>query len=194
MRVWEVARALEAFAPPGLAMDWDNVGLLIGDGQVKVTKLMLCIDLTESVLAEAIAAKAQMVMAYHPTIFKEVTRVTACDSPVIYQAARQGLAVYSMHTALDAAPGGTNDILADMLGLVDRRPIAATILRDKCKMVVFTPADDMSAVCEAAFAAGAGRINGYQECAFFTHGIGSFLAPDDSNPAVGSPGMHGRPD
>ncbi|MCK4277498.1 MAG: Nif3-like dinuclear metal center hexameric protein, partial [Phycisphaerae bacterium] len=123
MKVRDVVDVLETVAPPDLAAEWDNVGLLIGDGEAVARKLMLCIDLTEDVLGEAIRAGAKMVMAYHPVIFKPVSRLTSDSAPVVCEALRQGISVYSMHTALDAAPGGTNDVLADAMGLDARAPL-----------------------------------------------------------------------
>ncbi len=117
IKVSDVVGVLEVLAPPSLAADWDNVGLLVGDRAATVRKLLLCIDLTGEVLTEAAAGRAQMVMAYHPVIFKPLSRVTADGAAVVYEAARRGISVYSMHTALDAAPGGTNDVLADAMGL-----------------------------------------------------------------------------
>ncbi len=190
MKVAEIVRALEAVAPPGLAEEWDNVGLLLGDEHENVGKLMLCIDLTERVCHEALRAKAQMVMAYHPVIFKPLRRISATAAPAVHLAARGGLAVYSMHTALDAAVGGANDILADVLGLRDRRPLKPAALKDHCKLVVFVPPEDLHAVSEAAFGAGAGRIGGYHDCAFFSHGIGSFSGDDTTRPTIGHPGEH----
>jgi len=190
MKVTEIVRALEAVAPPGLAEEWDNVGLLLGDEQENVTKLMLCIDLTERVCREALRVKAQMVMAYHPVIFKPLSRISAATAPAVYLAARGGLAVYSMHTALDAAVGGANAILADVLGLTDRRPLKPVALKDQCKLVVFILPEDLQAVSEAAFGAGAGRVGGYHDCAFFSHGIGSFCGDETTRPTIGQPGEH----
>jgi dinuclear metal center YbgI/SA1388 family protein len=189
MNVNDICRMFEDIAPLSLAADWDNVGLLVGDGGTTARKLMLCIDLTAEVLDEALAAKTQMVMAYHPVIFKPVSRVTADDAPVVYRAARQGVAVYSMHTALDVAAGGTNDVLAEILGLSDCRPIE-TLSEDRCKIVTFLPHEDLSAVADAAFAAGAGVIGDYSECSFFSHGIGTFRGGEETNPTIGEPGRH----
>src|SRR5262245_4300670 len=110
MKAAEIISVLEELAPPSLAAAWDNVGLLIGDRGQDVRSLRLCIDLTAGVLQEAIGARISMVMAYHPVIFKNITRLTADAAPIVYRAARAGVAVYSMHTALDAAAGGTNDV------------------------------------------------------------------------------------
>jgi dinuclear metal center YbgI/SA1388 family protein len=190
MKVAEVVKALERIAPPGLAEDWDNVGLLVGDADAEVRKLLLCIDLTAAVIDEARRLRAEMVMAYHPVIFSPISRLTAQQTPVAYRSASAGLAVYSVHTAFDAAVGGTNDALADCLNLKDRRPLQPARCAGQCKIIVFVPPDDLSRVSESAFAAGAGHIGNYRDCAFFCHGIGAFLGGPGSRPTVGRAGRH----
>ena len=81
MKVADVARVLEALVPVHLAEEWDNVGLLVGERERRVTKLMVCMDVTEPVLAEAVKAGAQMILAHHPVIFKPIGRVTAGPQP-----------------------------------------------------------------------------------------------------------------
>ncbi|MDP6542698.1 MAG: Nif3-like dinuclear metal center hexameric protein [Phycisphaerae bacterium] len=189
MKISQIVNALEQIAPPELAEEWDNVGLLIGDRGANVRKVMLCIDLTPEVLAEAVAAKVQMVMAYHPVIFKPVPRVTADANEVIYEAARRGIGVYSMHTALDVAPGGTNDVLADAMGLRQRKPLEPSTGPGQCKIVVFGQAEEVADIARAAFAAGAGVIGNYTDCAFFGYGIGSFAGGPESHPTIGQQGQ-----
>jgi len=188
MKVADIVRVLEALAPTDLAEEWDNVGLLVGDRGRRVTKLMVCMDVTEGVLAEAVKAGVQMILAHHPVIFKPVARVTAGLAPVVYEAIDRGVAIYAAHTNLDNTVGGTNDVLADMLGLSDRRPIVPVVRRDRCKVAVFVPPDEVSCVAEAAFDAGAGRIGNYRECAFLAHGLGSFCGEPGTHPAVGRTG------
>ena len=188
MKVADVSAVLGELAPLDLAEDGDNVGLLLGDRSGRVAKVMLCIDLTEPVLAEAIAQRAQMVVAYHPVIYRPVGRVTAQDSPVVHRAIRARLAVYCPHTALDAAPGGADDVLADVLGLVDRRALRPIRRGGDCKLVVFTPPEALHRVSRAAFDAGAGRIGHYYDCAFFTHGVGTFCGGPGTHPTVGRAG------
>jgi len=190
MRVSDVISVLESIAPLRLAAEWDNVGLLIGDVDATVRKMLLCIDLTDDVLAEAKAVNAQMVMAYHPPIFKPISRLTTTAEAAVYHAARRGLAVYSMHTAFDSAVGGTNDVLAGLVGIRSARPLTPASRGGECKVVTFVPPADLANVAEAAFAAGAGRIGNYLDCAFFTHGVGTFMGGDDSHPAIGMPGQH----
>ncbi len=191
MKVSRIVRTLETIAPPQQAAEWDNVGLLVGDPSADVRKLLLCIDLTEQVLGEAVREKVGMVMAYHPVIFKSVSRITSDETPVLYTAARKEVAVYSTHTALDAAPGGTNDVLADAMGLTERKVLEPIVSTGFCKIVVFTPPDDLSEVADAAFSAGAGQIGDYSECAFFCHGIGSFFSRPAAHPSAGITGRGG---
>ena len=188
MKVGDIVRVLEALAPTALAEDWDNVGLLVGDRERRVTKLMACMDVTEPVLAEAVQAGVQMILAHHPVIFKSVARVTTDSAPVVYEAIRRGVAIYAAHTNLDSAPGGTNDVLADVLGLQDRSAIIPSVRRQQCKVAVFVPPDDAGRVGEAAFDAGAGQIGNYRNCAFLAHGLGSFCGEPGTHPAIGRAG------
>ena len=190
MKVREISQALDEIAPLALAADWDNVGLLVGDCQEDVKKLLLCIDLTPGVLAEAKRIKAQMIMAYHPVIFDPISCVTRQANAVVFEAIRAGIAVYSPHTALDAVEGGTNDCLADVLDLRDRRPLKPDSAELQCKIVVFLPPGDLSNVGRAAFQAGAGIIGDYSNCSFFSHGIGTFCGGAKTRPTIGQPGSN----
>ncbi len=121
MDVRHLVTAMESIAPPALAEPWDNVGLLVGDPSAPLTRVLLAIDYTAAVAAEALHGAYDAVVAYHPVIFKDVTRVIAGSR--LWDAVRKGVAVYSPHTALDIAPGGTNDVLAGALGLDDITPL-----------------------------------------------------------------------
>lgn len=191
MKVSEIAAAMESIAPLKYAMEWDNTGLLVGDGDSDVKRVMFCIDLTAAVLKEALRAKAQMVIAYHPVIFKGVKSITAQSSPVLWAAVRAGVSVYCPHTALDAVTGGVNDALADAAGidLATVQPLEIRDAGENVKVVVFVPAVDRDNVCEAAFSAGAGVIGDYECCSFAATGEGSFLPGENANPAIGSRGQ-----
>jgi len=112
-----VVAALERVAPPALAAPWDNVGLLL-QGSCPVARAWLCIDLTEPVLAEALAAQADLIIAYHPILFTGARRLTDAtpQGRVALGAVRAGVHVYSPHTALDAAADGVNDWLLEAFG------------------------------------------------------------------------------
>ena len=120
----DLCRAMDAIAPPRLAEAWDNVGLLVGDRAAPLARALLTIDLTRPVLDEARALGCTAVVAYHPVIFSPLKRVLA--GSMAFALVRDGVAVYSPHTALDVADGGTNDVLADAVGMTARAPLRIT--------------------------------------------------------------------
>lgn len=125
MKVADLVRVLESLAPTRYAEPWDNVGLLIGDAQAPLSHVLLTIDLGPEELDEARGLGCEAVVAYHPPIFKNVRRLL--PGMPAYEAVRAGIAVFSPHTALDVAPGGTNDALAHhVLGMVDVEPLRVT--------------------------------------------------------------------
>src|SRR5205823_6335825 len=121
MQLSELLAAMEKIAPTANAESWDNVGLLAGDPAQTVTKVLLTIDYTSEVADEGRRAGCDAVIAYHPPIFAPLKRVVA-GNPV-FDAIHRGVAIYSPHTALDVADGGTNDVLCDLLGLEQRSPL-----------------------------------------------------------------------
>jgi dinuclear metal center YbgI/SA1388 family protein len=128
MKLRDLTNILDAIAPPHYAEPWDNVGLLVGDYSADIVRGMLTIDCTETVYAEARSLGCQFVLAYHPTIFDGIKKLHA--SSVVFQAIRDGIAIYSPHTALDVAEGGTNDVLADIVGMITRAPLRPSKAND----------------------------------------------------------------
>jgi len=125
MTVDDLCRAMDAIAPTRLAEDWDNVGLLVGDRAAPLDRVLLAIDLTRPVLDEALSLGCSAVIAYHPVIFGGLKRVLS--GSMAYELIRHGVAVYSPHTALDVADGGTNDVLADAVEMTARAPLRVTV-------------------------------------------------------------------
>jgi dinuclear metal center YbgI/SA1388 family protein len=189
MLLSDLIAAMEQIAPTRLAEPWDNVGLVAGDPRQMIRKVILTIDYTADVAAEAREAKADVVIAYHPPLFSAVKQMTA--GSLVFDAIRRGVAIYSPHTALDVAPGGTNDVLADVLGIPqDRRsPLRMTPQKaQQLKLVTFVPDSAVDKVSSALFGAGAGRIGDYSRCSFISPGTGTFYGEDGSHPTVGQPG------
>jgi len=201
MKVSDLARAMQTIAPLELAATWDNVGLLLGCADRALSgPVLLAIDLTERVLAEAVAHKASAVISYHPPIWEPLKRITA-ETPrgrILLGAVEAGIAVYSPHTALDAAPGGMTDWLCEGLsggadGTVagDCRALEPHIARQvtqQVKLVTFVPERSIDEVRSALATAGAGLIGEYQVCSFSTLGTGTFLGGQGTKPAVGQAG------
>jgi dinuclear metal center YbgI/SA1388 family protein len=151
MQVSDIVEAIEAFAPPALAGDWDNTGLIAGDPAWPVEgPVLLTIDLTEPVAAEALRRGAGMVVAYHPPIFRPVPRLDAADgrSRAVLALLRAGVALYSPHSALDATPGGMADWLLDVV--CPTAPVA----REALQPALAVPA----ALASSDLPVGAGRI------------------------------------
>ncbi|MEZ6189915.1 MAG: Nif3-like dinuclear metal center hexameric protein [Phycisphaerales bacterium] len=195
MRLEGILTALQALAPHHLAEPWDQVGLHVGDPGARIDRALLCIDLTESVLEEAITHKAQLIVAYHPPIFKPLARLTTADPKqrIILRAARKCIAIYSPHTALDAAEGGVNDWLASGLGAGEIRTIKPSDTANKgFKLVTFVPTEAADKVRSAMCLAGAGRIGDYEGCSFSGPGEGTFRGGDTTSPAVGKAGRFER--
>ncbi|MFP4105097.1 MAG: Nif3-like dinuclear metal center hexameric protein [Phycisphaerae bacterium] len=188
MKLRETIDTLDRLAPPRLAESWDNVGLLVGDEGAEVANISLCVDVTAAVLDEAVEQGVDLIVAHHPMIFKPLAQVTSERCPLIYRALKKGVAIYAMHTNFDAAPGGTNDAMAEALGLSNVDSLLPTRQDGQCKIVVFTPADDVDAVAGAAFEAGAGRIGTYDCCSFHSPGTGTFRGGEGSDPTIGEVG------
>src|SRR5256886_1563280 len=185
----QLTDALEEIAPTRYAEPWDNVGLLVGDPDQMVSRALLAIDYTPAVAEESRNNNCDCIVAYHPPIFDPLKRIVS-PSP-IYDALRRGVAIYSPHTALDVADGGTNDMLADAIGMgSDRQPLRISDAKAaNYKLVVFAPRDAADRVAEALFAAGAGRIGNYTSCSFRSPGTGTFFGEEGANPAVGQAGQ-----
>ncbi|MGQ9650489.1 MAG: Nif3-like dinuclear metal center hexameric protein [Phycisphaerae bacterium] len=191
--VGAVAAAMDQIAPPALAQSWDNVGLLVGDRKAACRRVLLCIDLTPAVLRETVAAGCEMIVSYHPPLLKPVKRIVA-DSDgtesIVHEAIRRGIAIYSPHTALDAAEGGVNDVLAGLCGLKDVGPFEyVSVGRQEYKVVTFVPFAQLEKVASAMFAAGAGRIGDYEQCSYRLRGEGTFFGTESTHPQVGRKGQ-----
>jgi len=178
---------LETIAPLHLAESWDNVGVLVGDVTQQVTRGLLCIDYTAAVADEAKRAGCDLVVAYHPPLFQPLKRLRA-DS-LLADALLRRVVLYSPHTALDVAAGGTNDVLADVVGLGSRRALRPVTQQDShVKLVVFVPTAAVETVSTALFTTGAGVLGAYRDCSFRSAGTGTFFGNDQASPAVGQAG------
>lgn len=190
MTIHDVVEALHQIAPPELAEEWDNVGLLLGDPAAPCDRVVATLDVDRRVLRRAARAGAQLVVSHHPPIFKPVASITADreGGALLLEAAREGIALAAAHTNYDIAPGGVNDVLAGLLELREVEPLAAAEASAQAKIVVFTPASDLEAVIAALSRAGAGAIGNYRECTFRSPGVGTFRGLEGANPTIGHVG------
>ncbi|MBL8880992.1 MAG: Nif3-like dinuclear metal center hexameric protein, partial [Phycisphaerales bacterium] len=152
-------------------------------------RVLMAIDLTDAIAEEAIHEEADALVVYHPPIFKGVRSITpACDAPTskLPDILFSQISIIALHTALDSAPGGTNDVLLDAFDVVSRRPLEPAIdAESRYKLVVFVPEKEVDALRTALSAVGAGVIGHYSECSFELDGRGTFRGDEQSRPAIG---------
>ncbi|MDR0357520.1 MAG: Nif3-like dinuclear metal center hexameric protein, partial [Clostridiales Family XIII bacterium] len=112
--------AIEGFAPLDLQEDWDNSGWQINLGREQIARATVALDITNAVIAEAKVLRADLILTHHPLFFVPVKRIDSGDivGRYIAELISAGIGVYSAHTSFDSAPGGMNDALAALLGLV----------------------------------------------------------------------------
>lgn len=148
--VGAVCRFLDGLAPRELAESWDNVGLLVGDRERSVERLMTCLTITPDSVEEAIAERCDLIVTHHPLPFKPLGRLTTDDVPgrLLWRLIGAGVSVYSAHTAFDSAERGINQALAAGLALADIRPLNP----------LPNPAGVGAAVAAGASVLGSGRV------------------------------------
>lgn len=181
---------LEQAYPPRLAESWDRVGLVAGDPGAAVNRVVVAVDATDAVVDHALAEGADLLLVHHPPLMKGVHSVAA-DTPkgrLLHRLIAGGCALYAAHTNADSARPGVNDALAEILGLTPGRPLVATGDGTVDRWVVTVPEDDVDALLQSVFAAGAGRMSGYTECSFSMAGTGRFRPGEGTDPTIGSVG------
>ena len=194
--VQDICSCIEDFAPLSLQESWDNCGLLVGNPRQTVNKVLLTVDVTEAVVAEAIDVQAQMIVSHHPLILSGIKQLTGSTDAqrAIVLAIRHDIAIYAAHTNMDVAPGGVSYRMAAKLGLADLQTLSpqGSGLR---KLVTYIPASHFEQVQRAVFEAGAGHIGNYDMCGYSVEGKGSFRALDGAQPFVGRHGtLHTEPE
>lgn len=178
---------MEKWAPLNLAYDWDNVGLQVGSANKEVKKVMITLDVLESVVDEAITEKVDLIIAHHPMLFKALKKIDT-NTPkgrVLEKLIKHDITVYAAHTNLDIAADGVNDMLLDQLKLTKTANLQDTGEKKLYKLAVFIPKDYVDEVSEALAQAGAGHIGNYSNCTFQTEGTGTFKPLEGTKPFIG---------
>ena len=119
-KVCDAVAAMEELAPVGLAEEWDNVGLLAGDSEREVSRIIVMLDLDEQGLSEALEVGADMIVTHHPFIMTPLKSVT---DKTILKLIENKISVCSMHTNLDTSPEGVNTVLANTVGISDAEDV-----------------------------------------------------------------------
>lgn len=190
--VSEVLSRLDQAVPASSSASWDPAGLQLGDSAADVGSVGVCHEVTEEVVDAVEASRTDLLITYHPLLFRPTNRFVTGPTPSgrAWRLARIGACVAVAHTSFDAAPGGTSDSLADVLGLSNLRPFGPSGPAPSVKIVTFVPAAAVEAVASAMSDAGGGRIGNYSGCSFRIAGTGAFDAGEAAAPAVGAAGSN----
>ncbi len=189
MIVQDVINQLHELAPLNYAEDFDNVGLLVGDKNQTVSGVLVTLDTLEAVVDEAIENSCNLIVSFHPIIFKGLKKLTGKTyvERVVIKAIQHNIAIFSIHTALDNAFQGVNSIICDQLQLQNKKilmPQSGTLK----KLQTYVPNENAEALRTALFNAGAGSIGNYDSCSFNLEGKGTYKGNEESNPALGKKG------
>ncbi|MCW2794164.1 MAG: hypothetical protein JWO76_3262 [Nocardioides sp.] len=186
----DVVDLLHSWFPPGTADGWDAVGLVYGDPEAPVTKVMFAVDPTLEVAQEAAEWGADLLVVHHPLFLKPVHgfAATTPKGRTLAALAGAGCALLTAHTNADRAVGGVSEALASALGLTDLAPVSAAADGALDKVTVYVPRADAERVRAALAVAGAGRIGDYDHASFSTPGEGRFRPLVGAQPAIGEVG------
>ena len=189
MTVKDILNCITEVAPLQWQESYDNAGLQVGDLNAEAHKALICLDITEEVVDEAIAKNCNVIVSHHPLIFKGLKHLTPQTyiERAVMKAIKHDIAMISMHTNLDNSYLGVSRVLAERLGLKNLR-ILQPLEGHLKKLVVYVPVSAAEAVRSAMFEAGAGCIGNYDSCSFNAHGQGSFRAGEAAHPYVGEVG------
>ncbi|HLV24000.1 MAG TPA: Nif3-like dinuclear metal center hexameric protein [Moheibacter sp.] len=189
MKLTQITNELEKLSPLAYAEDFDNVGLLVGDADAEIKKVLVTLDTTEEVVKEAIEKDANLIVSFHPIIFSGMKKLTGKTyvERAVQLAIKHNINIYATHTALDNSEFGVNFQIAKQLNLKNTKILIPqkNTLRH---LVTYVPTDDAEKLRNALFEAGAGAVGDYDNCSFNLEGTGTFRAGKDANPYVGKIG------
>jgi dinuclear metal center YbgI/SA1388 family protein len=186
IKIKDVTRYLEDWAPLSYQESYDNAGLITGDTDAEIKGLLITLDCTEAVIDEAIQTGCNLVVAHHPIIFKGLKKLTGSNyvERTVIKAIKHDIAIYAIHTNLDNVETGVNKKICEKIGLKNLKVLAPK--NDTLnKLVTFIPKENASQVLSALNDAGAGQVGDYKNCSFRLEGTGTFMPTEVTNPYIG---------
>ena len=168
MKLKTLTKKIEEKYPLNLAYDWDNVGLLVGDSNQDINKIMVVLEANEKVIDEAIEKNVDLIITHHPFIFSKLNKLVTTDfkGNLIHKLIRNNISIYSMHTNFDIAFDGLNDYFVEMLNLQNSKILDITNKESLYKLAVYVPKTHVDAVRIAIGNAGGGHLGNYKGYAF----------------------------
>lgn len=186
MKIKEVIKIIEDFAPLSYQESYDNAGLIVGDENQGLKGILICIDSIEEVVNEAIEKNCNLIIAHHPIVFSGLKKITGKSyiERTVLKAIKNDVAIYAAHTNLDNVTNGVNFKIAEKLKLKNVQILSKKSQLLK-KIVVFCPVSHAEKVRNEMFLNGAGALGNYSECSFNIEGTGTFKANHSAKPFVG---------
>ena len=190
VRLGQLKAVLDGWFDPATAESWDAVGLVCGDPDEQVERVLLAIDAVPATVDEAIDAGAQLLITHHPLLLTGVHGLPADDpkGALVHRMIRAGVAHIVAHTNADVANPGVSDALAELLGLTELRPLDPLVDHTLDKLVVFIPFELADEIVDVLAEAGAGRLGDYERCAWTGEGEGTFRPLHGARPTIGQVG------
>jgi dinuclear metal center YbgI/SA1388 family protein len=189
-RVSDIVGITNKIAPSQYAEAWDNVGLQLGDPASQVSRIMVALDPGSPAVEAAVEARCQLLVTHHPFIFTPLKKISAADETgrLAILALKNDLAVISLHTNYDIAPGGVNDLLAARLGVQGLLPLRVTGADEFLKLVLFVPKGFEEQLL-GALSPFLAPLGNYRDCSFQGDGTGRFTPVAGAQPFVGEVGL-----
>ena len=186
----DVVAMLDEHYDPRWAEPWDAVGLVCGDPNARVHKVLFAVDPVAAVVGEALAWGADLVVTHHPLHLQGTSSVAATTPKgrLVHRLVASGSALHVAHTNADVASPGVSDALAEALDLTDTQPLVPGPSEPLDKVVTFVPHEDADRVLDALADAGAGTIGAYTRCAWTVPGSGTFRPEPGAAPVIGAVG------
>ncbi|WP_185869752.1 Nif3-like dinuclear metal center hexameric protein [Blattabacterium cuenoti] len=186
MLVRDIANKLENLAPIEYAESYDNVGLIIGYLHQKVKKILITLDITEEVIDESINKKCNLIISFHPIIFKPIKNITGktFSERIIIYALKNDISIYVIHTNLDFVWEGNISYVSKLLQITRNKvlfPKKGTIK----KLNTYVPNNYVEKVRNSLFEAGAGNISNYSHCSYNFDGFGTYMGNKKTKPFFG---------
>ncbi|MEQ6124733.1 Nif3-like dinuclear metal center hexameric protein [Pseudotenacibaculum sp. MALMAid0570] len=186
MTIKDVAKTIEEIAPLNYAEDFDNVGLLVGSYETKVTGVLVTLDTLEETIDEAIANNCNLIVSFHPIVFSGLKKLNGKNyvERTVLKAIKNDIAIYATHTALDNSKVGVSAKMCEVLGLTNTKILIPKRGIVK-KLITYVPSSEAKELREKLFEAGAGNIGNYSEASFNFDGLGTYKGNSNSNPSIG---------
>ncbi len=190
MKLRSLVKEIEKIVPKDWAMPKDPIGLQIGDGEKKIERVMVGLEVSRELLKKAKNRKADMLLVHHPLIYFPLTKLIQSDpvQRLVRQIVQREMALYAMHTNFDLHPEGMGKVWAQKLGCMKITPLSAKPQANQLKIVTFVTPEHTDGLRAALSKAGAGIVGDYEQCSFTLRGEGTFFGTEGTSPYVGQAG------